>query len=409
MSQEVNIFSIVDKAQEKGYFYSGDYPGLRLSVDQFAELFEMLRKKGIPLGPAGKKEGFSEKEAVEIITSLRKGVPPPVNVTKFSVGRRGLINSFTRNLQIVAQGKSLVSFMNADYGYGKTHSLYLLRELAFKHGFVVSIVTLSESSCPIHDFMSVYDKVMWNIRTEEQRNSPALENVLDRWLNLVRERGEERARTIIHGLPDDLKCALHAYHETQSPIRPNEERRLFVLNYLSGKNVYLRELRKIGISQRVESSNALPMLGYMAQLFKSLKYRGICVLFDEAESIHSFARIEHRDEAYINLFHIIKNSQQAANCYFLYATTPSFFDNYAHYWPSKHGIESKDILDLERLNVEEFQELASKIFRIYIAYLGKQIPTNVEVILRKLATNPQYSDSLGNFVRRCIAILDEKK
>jgi hypothetical protein len=135
--------------------------------------------------------------------------------------------------------------MNADYGYGKTHSLYLLRETAFNLGYVVSIITLSQNSCPIHNFMAVYDRIMWNLRTREERNKPALENVLNRWLQVIREKGEESARKIIKGLPDDLQNALHAYHESISPVRPDEKKRLLVLKYLSGGEINLRDLHKI--------------------------------------------------------------------------------------------------------------------------------------------------------------------
>jgi len=299
--------------------------------------------------------------------------------------------------------------MNADYGQGKTHSLYLLREIAFQHGFVVSIVTLSQTSCPIHDFMTVYDRVMWNLRTRYRRTQPALENVLDRWLQLIRELGEEQARQLISGLPDDVKSALHAYHESQSPIKPDETKRRFVLDYLSGKHQLLRDLRRIGINDRIDGSNALSMLGHMASLFRNLNYKGICILFDEADPIHSFARFEHQDQAYSNLFQIIRNSQRAPHCYFVYATTPGFFDNYSSYWPSTHKINSNDIFELPKLSVNELRDLASNIHAIYSSHKGREPSADTDRLLWDLASKPGFGDSIGNFVRRCIAVLDETK
>jgi hypothetical protein len=322
------------------------------------------------------------------------------------VGRKNLIDRLSKDLQAVAQGSSRVRFMNADYGYGKTHSLYLLRDTAFNQGYVVSIVTLSQNSCPIHDFMAVYDRIMWNLRTREERNKPAIENVLDRWLQTIRENGEERARQIIKGLPDDLKSALHAYHESISPVRPDEEKRLLVLKYLSGENIYLRDLRSIGINNRIDSSNALTMLGYMASLYRNLNYRGICILFDEADPIHSFAKFEHQDRAYNNLLQIIQQSQTAPHCYFLYATTPSFFDNYAYCW-TDHRINDNDIFELVKLDAGELQRLSLNLCKIYSITKGSKVPKNIEQRLRNLASDPSFSDTLGNFVRRCIAILDE--
>ncbi len=409
----VNFSEIIEQAERRGYFAFVDFPGLKLDHKEVKLLKETLKKKNIPFKHKGSAEifrvlpNYSKADAAQIITALRKGVPPPIGVSRFSVGRQKLVDRMRNHLNGVASGTSRVCFMNADYGLGKTHSLYLLREIAFYQGFAVSIVTLSETSCPIHDFMTVYDKVMWNLRTQEQRSSPALENVLDRWLQLIRDLGEERARHLIMMLPDNLKSALNAYYESQSPIRPNEEKRMLVLDYLSGKNIYLRDLKRFDINVRIDSSNALLMLGYMSSLFRNLGYKGICILFDEADPIHSFARYDHQDEAYRNLFRIIRNSQQSAHCYFLYATTPTFFDNYLSYWPSKNKISDNDVFELERLNVTELRELGSNIHQIYCVYKGKERSDSTDQLLWELPSKPGFSDSIGNFVRRCIGIMDE--
>ncbi len=408
MAQRIDLLEIIQQAKERGYFDLADFPGLTLSFDQFKELWNLLEKKKIPFGTLSSTTNLTQQEASLIVNSLRKGVPPPapVDVSNFSVGRKNLRDRLSKDLQTVGQGSSRVRFMNADYGYGKTHSLYLLREIAFKQGYVVSIVTLSRNSCPLHDFMAVYDRIMWHLRTQEERNKPAIENVLDRWLQAIREKGEERARQIIKGLPDDLKSALHAYHESVSPVRPDEEKRLLVLKYLSAENIYLRDLHRIGINNRIDSSNALTMLEYMALLFRNLNYRGICIFFDEADPIHSLAKFEHQDRAYNNLFQIIQQSQTTAHCYFLYATTPGFFDNYAPYWPT-HRIKDNDIFELEKLDAGELQRLSLNLCKIYSIAKGSKVPNNIEQRLRNLASDPSFSDTLGNFVRRCIAILDE--
>lgn len=409
----VSYSEIIEEAERRGYFAFADFPSLRLDHKEVKLLKETLKKKNIPFrhgssgGVGSAMSSYTKAEAAQMITALRKGVPPPVGVSHFSVGRQKLVDKLRNNLNGIASGTSRVCFMNADYGLGKTHTLYLLREIAFDQGFVVSIVTLSEASCPIHDFMTVYDKVMWNLRTQDQRGSPALENVLDRWLQLIRHLGEERASQLITRLPDNLKSALNAYYESQSPIRPNEEKRMLVLEYLSGKRLYLKDLKQFDIKERIDSSNALLMLGYMASLFRNIGYKGICILFDEADPIHSFARYEHQDQAYNNLFRIIQNSQQSSHCYFLYATTPSFFDNYSSYWPSKHRIPENDVFELEKLTTTELRELASNIYAIYCMYKGKDRSTSTSQLLWDLPSKPGFSDSIGNFVRRCIGIMDE--
>ncbi len=406
MAQRIDLSKIILQVKKKGYFDIADFPGLTLSFEQFKKFSNLLKKEKIPFVNLGSTINPTKQEAIHIVNSLRKGIPPPIDVANFSVGRKNLIDKLSKNLQTVAQGSSLVRFMNADYGFGKTHSLYLLREAAFKLGYVVTIITLSQNSCPIYDFMAVHGQIMRNLRTREERNKPALENVLDRWLQVIREKGEESARQIIKKLPDDLKSALHAYHESISPIKPDEEKRILVLKYLSGGNIYLRDLHKIKIKNRIDSSNALVMLGYMAMLYRNLNYRGICILFDEADPIHSFETFEHKDRAYNNLSQIIQQSQTTPHCYFLYATTPSFFDNYANYWPD-HRINNNEIFELEKLDASELQRLSSNLCKIHSIAKDSKVPNNIEERLRNFASDSSFSDTLGNFVRRCIAILDE--
>ena len=55
-----------------------------------------------------------------------------------------------------------------------------------------------------------------------------------------------------------------------------------------------------------------------------LKYSGLCVLFDEAEAIHSLSRIDQQERAYENLLRIVTETQSFPYCYFIYSTTPSF-------------------------------------------------------------------------------------
>jgi len=368
----------------------------------------MIHKAGIVFSEAAGSDNadLKQSDAVQIINSLRRGVPPSsVNVSVFSVGRGKLLQRFREDLEFVKNDSPRARLMNADWGAGKTHSLHLLREHAFELGFVVSIVTLSQTSCPIYDFMAVYHQVMWNLRTREERTKPALESVLGRWLQAVKEIGWERTGNLIKRLPDDLVHALHAYHESTSPVKHDEEKRLLVFKYLSGDRVPLRELHRIGINCCIDSSSALSTLARMASLFRNLEYKGICILFDEAESAHSFATSARKDAAYKNIFQIIAQSTKTPFCYFLYATTPSFFDYYEPY--SHNKIKRSDILELEKLDTSELQELVVKICNIYEVAKVIKVPVQTKQLLTESTTDPLFSDTIGNFVRRCIGILDE--
>lgn len=403
MKENLDLISIVTKSEKIGYFDFNDFPHLSLSLSQYDDLMDLLNKKNIPFG---KQNNLNKREAVLIINSLRKGIPSQEGITTFNVGREKLIGYFKKDIEDVKFNKSKVKFLNADYGLGKTHSLYLLKELAFENGFIVSHITLSKSSCPLHDFMEVYKQIIWNLRTNDERNKPAIENVLNRWLEFIKKKGEENAKKIIHNLDDNLKSALHSYYESVSLLRPSELKRMLVLDYISGKNIYLKNLKKIHINNRIDSSNALIMLGYMSSLFRNLGYSGICIFFDEADEIHSFSKYNQIDKAYNNLLHFIQNSKDAKNCYFLYSTTPSFFDNYSSYW-SKNIINTNDILELEQFNSEQLEILAIRLYNIYLVYKDKNKSKKIIKLLKQRSNDNSSFIKISDFVRQVISLLDE--
>ena len=94
MSRRIDLSEILQQARETGYFDLADFPGLTLSLEQLKELSSLLGKKKIPFGTASGANNLTQQEALRIVNSLRKGVPPPVDVSSFSVGRKNLVDKF---------------------------------------------------------------------------------------------------------------------------------------------------------------------------------------------------------------------------------------------------------------------------------------------------------------------------
>jgi len=337
MGTKPNLRAIVAEAKRKGYYASEDFPKVRFTQQEVLELMRLLEKKGIPCGRPEVEirpmDELTAKEARRIINALRIGVPAAEGTAYYSVGRDDLLSQVVKDLEAVDDRKSLVRFLNADIGQGKTHMLYLLREFAFAKDFAVSVVTLSQNSCPLYDFMKVYHQIMWELRTDDQRRKPALSNIIDRWVEDIRVLGRTRIRQIVEReLPPNLREIMGAYVDATNLFRPNETNRQLILKYLGGDKMTLGDIRRLGISFRLDSDNALQILSEMATTIRYIGFKGICILFDEAEAIHSFARSSQRDQAYANLQQIIHQSRRVPHCYFLYATTPSFFDGYGRDW-----------------------------------------------------------------------------
>jgi hypothetical protein len=407
MSTAINLRTIVAEAKRKGYFVLGDYPKLQLTPQEMLELMDQLSKNKVPFGLPECEKPVSVKQAHKIVDALRRGIPSPDGTRFYSVGREKLLKQVESDLDTVAEHNSVVRFLNADIGQGKTHTLYLLRELAYEQDFAVSVVTLSQNACPLYDFMAVYHEIMWGLRTSDQRSRPALSNIFDRWIRDIRLLDEQQVFEIVENkLPPTLREIMAAYVDTTNLLRPNEVKRQLILKYLSGEKVGKREVKKMGINFWLESTNAMRILSEMAAAIRFIGFNGICILLDEAESIHSFAKSSHQDQAYANLKQIITQSQFFPHCYFLYATTPSFMGSFDTSWIRK--LTSNALLELESLTVQERQEAGNKIIEIYTeAYNWRAPPKIVKAI--HIAAGSVEGVSIGNYIRKVIGILDETR
>jgi len=406
MNREYNLNDIVAEAKNKGYFALEDYPKLRLNPQEMLDLMNLLSKKNVPYGSPETQKPVSSKQAVEIINSLRRGIPSPDGTGHYSVGQEDLINDVKSDLSKIEEGRSFVRFLNADIGEGKTHTLYRLRELAYQHDFAVSIVTLSQNSCPLYDFMTVYHDIMWGLRTSDQRSRPALTNIFDRWVKGIRRLDDSKIYDIVQNqLPPTLRDIMAAYVDASNLIRPNEIKRQQIIKFLGGDKMSKRDLKIIGINSFIDSHNVLQILSEVSTAIRFIGFKGICIFFDEAESIHSFARSTDKDKAYANLQQIIKQSQTFPHCYFLYATTPSFLNSFDNGWIRQ--LYNKPFLTLEALDTVKRQEIGEKIIDLYAcAYEWKAPPKVAKAI--SIAAKLTDGVTIGNYIRKVIGILDEK-
>ncbi len=308
----------------------------------------------------------------------------------------------------MGRGSPRVRFLDAAYGAGKTHSLWLLAEAAFQQNFAVSFVTLSPGSCPLHSMLAVYGAILNGIHTAGSRDQRGLQRLLDRWMEIVQRDGPAVAQNHIRQLAPYFVTALAEYAGARvNPIRPNYSRQTLLLDYLSGKRTSLRDLRSLEIDYEITDENALATLKDVTRLVRQLGFRGLCIFLDEAESVLSLNRTQHVDRAYLNLLRIARAGPDLRNCYFVYAATPGFFDEYAAHWGDSAVIDPSHIYPLERLSDDEFRQLARRISVICGKAYNHSLPIErVEAVAAQL---PALTTDVGGFVRSVVAILDRER
>jgi hypothetical protein len=343
----------------------------------------------------------------EIVNALRRGVPPEYDLGLFSVGREGTTNRFVSDLEAVSAGTSLVRYLDADFGQGKTHLLKSLREEGFRNDFVVAIVELSTGACPLFSMIEVYRQVIISLRTAESPREPALERVLDRWLELQEAASPVQRVETLRKLPMLLQAALLAFLQATTGPTASLQNREMVVRYLTGENFGLAERTRLELFENVKDGTALTVLESIAGFVRALGYGGLCILFDEAEGIVSFTRSSQQEAAVGNLIRMLRMTAKSEGCYFIYAATPSFFDQYGDRADLQSPNSDNTVLKLERLSTPAIHELVDHIGSLYAAAYSLEIPpTLLDAV--KSATREDYG-RVSDLTRLTVAALDEHR
>lgn len=361
----------------------------------------------------------SRKQAFNIVSRLREGVPPLEDVFLFSIGRDDLLDYFERVLSEIATfDQHGVKFIQADYGHGKTHFLDMLAQLAFNHNFVVSIVTLDREKAPFNKLEMVVPLIMGGIMTSSTRQN-ALGRILQEWAEKVRGLdGNSILRQIdedegLQLLFPDFRLKLveyaRAYNRQGGPCF---EECLRIEKWFRGEETKSKTFK-----------NVPAFLAAFVQFIRHLGYSGFVVMLDEAESITLLSRITNRDQANENLRQIIDN-QDLEGFYFLFASTPSFLsgedDRGAQTYPAlwrrisdplgqiSQRTLDKIIVELPALSTEEFSQLTFRIRTIYEIAFDQEMPQVTDEHLRRLAeyVKVRTDKSVRTLVRSTVMLLD---
>jgi len=256
----------------------------------------------------------------------------------------------------------------------------------------------------------VYGHIVKGIRVSKFGQSPALQHILEQWFLRIRSLGLGVKRRILRELGRlslDFKIALTRYRDGAN--RNDWKAVELVLRWLQGDVRTKRETRSLGIKNYASEETALEMLGNITRMLCFLGYNGLVILLDEAEAIPSLSRILQRKQAYENLERLMNCSTETPNSYFVYATTPYFFDEAEN----EIGVakDSKKVIELYPLPESDLKKLAIEIRNLHWqAYTWENISRVDNENLGKFVSNfigKQNSEiSARNFVRTLVSALD---
>ncbi|MGI8915412.1 MAG: BREX system ATP-binding domain-containing protein [Chloroflexota bacterium] len=363
---------------------------------------------------------IDRRDALDVVESLRSGIPPRRFVSSYSVGTDQFIQDVRRRHLETTSSRGLIRFLCGHWGAGKTHLLRLLREAAFDANYLVANVELNVDQTPFHHFERVFFDIVRNISSPELyaagRSSVApLGDILERGLTpdpSPGRRGEKvdvvpsadspllagegpgvrssriaaaKARLFADaGLEVDFRRLIAAYWDTFLPDAGDElalaDARARILQWFIGEGSSPFRTQ-YGVQKGIDRSNARLMLQSLCRFTLHLGYRGLVVLFDEAEMAYSVMRRSDLKQAHNNLLHLINSIDESEGAFLVYAATPDFFvdDRYGivNYGALAQRIGRLELrvpnaldrvwnLDAMKAAPEDYVTAAAKIREIYL-------------------------------------------
>lgn len=266
------------------------------------------------------------------------GQPPEQGISHVNVGNEHYLQILASEYldRLLAQTRgSAFKLVQGYYGGGKTHFLYCLRDLAWERGFLTSLVSLSPQECPYEDPYLVYRAVVGTLAappaeagTEPSRGLPDL---LRDFLDDMREKMDPEQvegwlrRTALR-IPVDSHSVRRAGAEfLRCLLREDAEGEALLEAWLRGDQIPRQELRRFGLFETIERSNAWQALRSVCQMLVGYGYPGIVMMFDEVDRNLSLStrRIQQLGD---NLRQVIDlcGASQLPGVLFLYAVPPEF-------------------------------------------------------------------------------------
>ncbi|NCF67096.1 MAG: hypothetical protein GWP61_14065 [Chloroflexi bacterium] len=292
------------------------------------------------------------RQIIEILGSF--GTPPSRGIQYFNVGNRSLLEAIDEFYlsSYLQDGGAAFKMVVGDYGSGKSHFLYCLRDIAWERNFAVVKVDLSPTETPYNDQKRVYQAVANNLLWHESAEGVSDESGLTRFLQGTLERiaGAELSletlnNPLYRAMADTLEVtpvdspayqtAVLAYFDCL--IRQQEERVDSLTRWLMGEDTSPADtkiLREVGVTGKINRPNAFRMLRSLCQIIRALSYSGLILLFDEVDRMASVGGKAEKLATDTLREVIDRTREDLPGTMFVYAVPPQFINDIVPKYPA---------------------------------------------------------------------------
>lgn len=258
-------------------------------------------------------EDLKPEIAERIIKIITQGIPPEYGFKYFTEGLEIYLSVIENEYlaSYIKEGGSAFKMVIGSYGGGKTHFLYCVRDIAWKHNFVTSYVSLSPTECPFHSLDLVYKAICKNLTcplTPEEILSgyekgiiSVLRSIFSLRYSQLRNQGfpeEEIYNDLVETINniESISFSRAVKLALKSLLNNKENDFLDICQWLMGEGHIPRIRKEFGILQKIDKTTAPSMLRSLIQFIRAVGFSGLVILFDEAERIVSLSskqKIQH--------------------------------------------------------------------------------------------------------------------
>ena len=371
--------------------------------------------------------------AQDVIESLRSGIPPRRFVSAYSVGNEQFLDDVCRRQLEGPSSRGKIRFLSGSWGAGKTHFLRLLREAAFDAGYLVATVELSVDQTPFNEFEQVFFAIARAISSPQMYREGDLRRALpfgevlrrallgdhaagDGAVSVERLQQAKEALFADDGIDVDFRRLVAQYWDTFLPDQGDPitvaDTRAHLLQWFVGEGSVAGVRGTFQVQKTINRGNARLMLQSLSRFARHAGFRGLLVLFDEAEMAYSVMRRSNLKQAHNNLLHLINGIDESEGAILIYAATPDFFGD-ERYGVTAYGALAQRIgqpeyrppraldrvwnLDAIPTLPEHYADAAARIRAIYLRaepWAAERLLTEQEVrerIAELVRVHPQYS------------------
>ena len=287
---------------------------------------------------------------VTMMNALSSGVVPRRGLEYIAVGRRRETETFVNDLEDTAEGGGAFRFISGKFGNGKSFMIQMVRNYAMDQGFVVMDADLAINrrlTGSKKEGLNTYRELVRNMAVKSRPEGGALELVLQRWIDEVRQRMSAERNVSVRDIPardvserlaretsamsgltfyQDFAAVVSTYWNDVSSGRED----MPSLRWFKGEYELKSDVRRdLGITNMVSDANWYDFIKIWAEFAHRIGYKGLVVFIDEGVVLYKIQNRVARSNNYERLLSMFNDIMQGKSSYLsMYVCgTPEFIED----------------------------------------------------------------------------------